>query len=126
MNLNQITIPSINVKRSAEFYKNLGLQLIVESIPRYVRFLCPDGNSTFSVHSVDKKISTNGILIYFECAQLDRTVELLKDKGIEFTQDPKDQSWLWREARLSDPDGNQLCLFYAGENRINPPWRIKH
>ena len=126
MNLNQVTIPSINLKRSVEFYKNLGLRLIVESMPRYVRFLCPDGNSTLSVHLVGKKISTNGILIYFECTQLDQTVELLKAKGIEFTQDPKDQSWLWREARLSDPDGNQLCLFHAGENRIDPPWRINH
>ncbi|MEM7380928.1 MAG: VOC family protein, partial [Bacteroidota bacterium] len=37
---------------------------------------------------------------------------------------PRDQSWLWREARLKDPDGNTLILYHAGENRKNPPWRI--
>jgi hydroxymethylpyrimidine/phosphomethylpyrimidine kinase len=28
-------------------------------------------------------------------------------------------------AWLRDPAGNQLCLFRAGENRRNPPWRLK-
>ena len=35
------------------------------------------------------------------------------------------QEWLWREAYTSDPNGNRICLFYAGENRKNPPWRVK-
>jgi hypothetical protein len=51
-------------------------------------------------------------------------VEELKGRGIVFTQDPTDQRWLWREARLSDPAGNVICLYRAGENRRNPPWRI--
>jgi hypothetical protein len=38
---------------------------------------------------------------------------------------PNNKSWLWREARLKDPDNNQLILYYAGINRQNPPWRIK-
>lgn len=41
MDLNQITIPSLNVKDSMVFYKKLGLILIVEALPRYVRFECP-------------------------------------------------------------------------------------
>ena len=48
MNLNQITIPSLDLKRATEFYKKLGLTLIVDALPRYVRFECPDGDSTFS------------------------------------------------------------------------------
>lgn len=65
------------------------------------------------------------IYIYFECEDLDDYVEMLKERGIHFDQEPTDQRWLWREARLKDPDGNQLILFYGGENRLNPPWRIK-
>ena len=42
-----------------------------------------------------------------------------------FESEPIDQTWLWREAYLKDPNGNQICLFYAGENRLNPPWRLK-
>ena len=38
---------------------------------------------------------------------------------------PQDQSWLWREAYLRDPDENIICLFHAGTNRRHPPWRLK-
>ncbi len=48
------------------------------------------------------------------------------EDGIQFDQEPKDQSWLWREAKLKDLDGNQLILFFGGENRLNPPWKIKN
>jgi hypothetical protein len=37
----------------------------------------------------------------------------------------RSQKVLWREAHLRDPDGNMLCLFYAGKNRLDPPWRLK-
>lgn len=47
MDLNQITIPSLNVAKATEFYKTLGLHLIVDTTPNYVRFDYPEGNSTF-------------------------------------------------------------------------------
>jgi hypothetical protein len=36
-----------------------------------------------------------------------------------------DRSWLWRDARVFDPDGHELMLFHAGEMKLNPPWRVK-
>ena len=125
MNLNQITVPSIDVEKSITFYKKLGLKLIVKSLPNYARFECPSGNSTFSIHQRNERPMGDGIYVYFECDNLDDKVNELKQQGIEFDLEPTDQSWLWREARLKDLDGNQLVLFYAGENRINPPWKIK-
>jgi catechol 2,3-dioxygenase-like lactoylglutathione lyase family enzyme len=124
MNLNQITIPSLDVPRAVAFYKQLGLIQIVDSAPRYVRFVCPDGNATFSIHHVETLSLNPDLVIYFECEKLDDVVADLKTKGIAFDSDPQDQSWLWREAYLRDPDGNVICLYYAGENRLNPPWRI--
>jgi len=124
MNLNQITIPSLEVEKSVEFYLKLGLLLIVDASPRYVRFELPDGDSTFSIHKVDKLQHGNGITIYFEDDNLNELVKKLQQKGIEFTLLPKDQTWLWREAHLQDPDGNKIILFKAGENRKNPPWKI--
>jgi len=124
MKLNQVTVPTQNVNLSIEFYQKLGLKLIVQS-PHYARFLCPEGGSTFSIHlNENSKLKNEGTVVYFECENLDKTYEELLDKGIQFTQSPKDQNWLWREAHLSDPDGNAIILFYAGEHRINPPWRI--
>ena len=124
MNLNQITIPSLDLTKSIPFYEKIGLKLIVKSLPHYARFECPDGNSTFSIHQVKKLPSGEGIIVYFECENLDEDVYNLVEKGIEFEELPNNKSWLWREARLKDLDGNQLILFFGGENRLNPPWRI--
>lgn len=124
MNLNQITIPSLDVEQAVSFYKTLGLLLIVDALPRYVRFECPDGESTFSIHRVDELPKGAGITIYFEDDYLDEWVSNLQQKGITFSQLPEDKSWLWREAHLKDLDGNNIILFKAGTNRKNPPWRI--
>ena len=124
MNLNQITIPSLHVEKATEFYKTLGLKLIVNALPRYVRFECPDGDATLSIHKVDELLKGNSIIIYFEDKNLDSLVLSLKQKGITFISDPEDKAYLWREAHLEDPDGNHIILFYAGKNRKNPPWRV--
>ena len=123
MNLNQVTLPSLDIPRSIEFYCRMGFTLIVES-PEYARFECPDQGSTFSVHLVSEVLDNSGFVIYFESDQLDELVMELQDKGIEFDQLPRDESWLWREARLKDPDSNTVCLYHAGENRRFPPWRV--
>ena len=124
MNLNQLTLPSVDLLRAIPFYEKLGLQLIVDSRPRYARFVCPDGNTSVSLHHVDVLPQGPGIRVYFECEQLDETVAELEAQGISFLMPPTDQEWLWREAHLLDPDGNYLILYHAGENRLNPPWRI--
>ena len=125
MNLNQITIPSLDLEKSIPFYQTLGLKLIVKSLPHYARFECPDGTSTFSIQQVEQLTTGNGIHIYFECENLDKYVSELLDKGIEFEEMPNDKNWLWREAHLKDVDENHLILYYAGENRLNPPWKLK-
>ena len=124
MNLNQITVPSKNILKSITFYKTLGLELIVEALPHYARFVCPDGNATFSVHLVEELPKGDGIYVYFECDDLDEHVAKLEQKGIIFDELPNDKSWLWREARLKDLDDNKIILYFGGENRLNPPWRV--
>ena len=123
MNLNQVTISSANLEGAISFYQTLGLKLIVKS-PQYARFVFPDGNSTFSIQEVDQFSVGNGIHIYFECDDLDQRVQDLTLKGIHFDEMPNDKVWLWREAHLKDLDGNHLILYYAGNNRLNPPWKL--
>jgi len=125
MNLNQVTVPSLDLTKAIPFYQELGLHLIVESLPDYARFECPSGDSTFSIHRVDQLPMSEGAYIYFECDDLDGKVEGLIKNGTTFDELPEEKSWLWREARLKDPDGNRIILFYGGENRKNPPWRIQ-
>ena len=124
MNLNQVTLPVSDFERSVAFYREMGFTLIVHAPPRYARFECPGRDSTFSIHTVEHAVSTTGLVVYFECEDLDARVERLIASGFEFTQHPTDERWLWREARLLDPSGNVICLYRAGDNRKNPPWRI--
>ncbi len=124
MNLNQVTVPTMDLIRSIGFYEKLGLKLIIKAEPTYARFECPEGDATFSIHQVEELPKGNGIMVYFECQNLDTYVTELVEKGIRFDELPNDKRWIWREARLKDPDQNQLILFYAGKNRKNPPWRI--
>ena len=137
MNLNQVTIYSKLPVETVEFFEKLGLIRIVDSLPRYARLECPDGESTLSVNiapeaetrpvgsvSPVNTETSSTITLYFECEDLDAEVTRLKSLGLEFTQDPTDEPWLWRQAYLLDPNSNKICLFKAGDNRKNPPWRI--
>ena len=83
-----------------------------------------NGDSTFSL-SLQEGCFSNGAVLYFEHEQLDDWVNELKNKGFVFDQEPQDQGYLWREAILHDPSGNKIKLYWAGENRVNPPWRIE-
>tara|TARA_R110002049_G_scaffold292135_1_gene476330 strand:+ start:1784 stop:2161 length:378 start_codon:yes stop_codon:yes gene_type:complete len=124
MNLNQVTIASLDVKKTTGFYKALGLKLIVDALPRYVRFECPNGDSTFSIHSVDTLPDGNKITLYFEVENLSETVSELKQKGITFNTEITEQPWLWTDVHLNDPDGHHIIIYHAGKNRKNPSWRV--
>jgi len=102
MNLNQVTVPVLNVEKSIKFYEKLGLKPIVKALPAYARFECPEGDTTFSLHKVEVLPKESNIWIYFEVQELDKYVQQLIDNGIEFEELPTDKSWLWRESRLKD------------------------
>lgn len=123
MDLNQVTLPATDVAASAAFYRRLGFEQIVDA-PHYARFVAPVGNATLSVHQHAGGPGNTGVVVYLECEDLDARVEALAAAGIAFDSPPTDQRWLWREARLRDPAGNALCLYHAGVNRTDPPWRV--
>jgi hydroxymethylpyrimidine/phosphomethylpyrimidine kinase len=123
--LNQITVTGTDYERSADFYRRIGLKQIVDSPETgYARFETA-GGVTFSVQidPEEKIIATSAI--YLECDDLDERVEKLARSGIAFEHGPRNQPWMWREARLRDPDGNIIFFYKAGENRRFPPWRIE-
>lgn len=124
--LNQITLPARDYAASVAFYKQLGLTQIVDSsgaegIGGYARFEAANG-VTLSIHVGDGE--AGGAATYLESGALDAWVAYLARRGVRFDQMPKDEDWGWREARLTDPAGNRLCLYQAGEYRRYPPWRI--
>lgn len=115
----------MDLEKSKAFYQKLGLEIIVDAPPHYACFVCPVGSTTFSLHLVGQLPEGDGIHLYFEYDHLDNEIKKLQEKGMVFDELPNDKPWLWREARLKDPDGNRLILYHAGENRLNPPWRVK-
>jgi hydroxymethylpyrimidine/phosphomethylpyrimidine kinase len=124
MKLNQVTVIARDYDASVAFYKALGLTQIVAASPRYARFECENG-ATFSLHVDAAGAAPGRAVVYFELDDLDASVARLKQHGVVFFQEPRDERWLWREARLHDPAGNEICLYHAGENRRFPPWRLQ-
>lgn len=122
MELNQITLPVNNMSEAVKFYLTLGFTQIVDT-PHYARFSCPEGNASFSL-SLENGSFENRSVIYFEHENLDELYHNLAKKGIQFEQEPTEQRYLWKEAILEDPSGNTIKLYWAGENRLNPPWKV--
>jgi catechol 2,3-dioxygenase-like lactoylglutathione lyase family enzyme len=122
--LNHVTLSVGDVARSADFYVRLGLVQIVADYPGYARLEAAEGDTTLSLHRVEHASPQPSASIHFEVDDVDRAVHALERAGFRFVSDPIDQPYLWREAILLDPDGNQVFVYHAGENRLNPPWRL--
>jgi catechol 2,3-dioxygenase-like lactoylglutathione lyase family enzyme len=114
-----------DVEASAAFYARLGLTQIVASYPDYARFVAPQGDTTLSLHRVEGSSSPEpSASIHFEVDDVDRAVGALKELGFRFASDPVHQPYLWHEAILLDPDRHRIFIYHAGENRLDPPWRL--
>ena len=83
-----------------------------------------EGDATFSVHRVESLPHASETVVYFETSALDETVRDLKARGFSFSQEPR-ESHGSRVRRLADPADNIICLYWAGSNRLNPPWRMR-
>ncbi|WP_309661361.1 bifunctional hydroxymethylpyrimidine kinase/phosphomethylpyrimidine kinase [Sphingomonas sp.] len=122
--LNQVTVTGTDYERSVAFYVGLGLKQIVANPPDYARFETA-GGATLSVQIDPEETVSATTAIYLECDDLDDQVDRLAREGVPFEHGPRNQPWMWREARLRDPDGNIIFLYKAGEARRFPPWRIE-
>jgi len=123
LRLNQVTVTGKDYSKMVDFYGRLGLKQIVDSPEnQYARFEA--GGATFSIQCDPEAEIGETVAVYFECDDLDDRVERLARSGIPFEHGPRNQPWMWREARLRDPAGNTIFLYKAGEARRFPPWRI--
>lgn len=120
MRLNQVTLGFDDYAASVDFYRTIGLKLIVDNPPDYARFEAP-GGVTLSIHRASDE--AGGATVYFECNDVDEQAARMARAGARLEHAPVDQPWMWREARLRDPFGNVVCLYRAGEMRRYPPWR---
>jgi len=114
-----------DVERGLNFYRNLlGFKLIedfrYENKPVYARLRAPGGDGTIALHQAGPEVSvlSDGVRLYFEVRELDNFCRNLQQSGFHITQLPRMMPWGWRHAYLSDPDGHEISLYWAGENRM--------
>jgi len=114
-----------DVERGLGFYRDLlGFKLIedfrYEGIPVYARLRAPGGDCTIALHQAGPGVSlaSDGVRLYFEIRDLDDFCHKLQKKNFYITQLPRMMPWGWRHAYLNDPDGHEISLYWAGENRM--------
>jgi catechol 2,3-dioxygenase-like lactoylglutathione lyase family enzyme len=113
------------VDRGLRFYRDLlGFKLIedfrYEGTAVYARLRAPGGDGTIALHQAGPavSVSSEGVRLYFEVRDLDSFCRRLQKKGFYITQLPRMMPWGWRHAYLNDPDGHEISLYWAGENRM--------
>jgi len=97
-----ITFPVSDIKKAVDFYENvLGLKKTGEW-----------GNyAIFDVGGVELAFGLNErFQTYLLVADVDVAYNALKEKGVNFVSEPKDQFWGGRTAEFVDPDGNRFIL----------------
>ena len=75
MNLNQVTLPAVDIAAPWRSTATWASTRSLIRLPRYARFECPDGESTFSVAPGRHRcLPDSGVVVYFECDDLDTRV----------------------------------------------------
>jgi catechol 2,3-dioxygenase-like lactoylglutathione lyase family enzyme len=114
-----------DVERALRFYHDLmGFRVIedfrYEGSSVYARLRAPGGDGTIALHLAGPGVplASDGVRLYFEIRDLDGFCRKLQQKGFYITQMPRMMPWGWRHAYLNDPDGHEISLYWAGENRM--------
>ena len=114
-----------DVQRALDFYRGLlGFKTVdefrYEGKPVYARLRAPGGDGTIALHMAGTGTSlvSDGVRLYFEIRELDDFCRKLQAKHFYITQMPQMMPWGWRHAYLNDPDGHEISLYWAGENRM--------
>jgi len=114
-----------DVQRALDFYRDLlGFKIVDEfrheGKPVYARLRAPGGDGTIALHMAGPgtSLASDGVRLYFEIRELDDFCRKLQAKHFYITQMPRMMPWGWRHAYLNDPDGHEISLYWAGENRM--------
>src|SRR6201993_1389230 len=125
LSFNHAMVYAKDVQRALGFYRDLlGFKLVdefrYEGQPVYARLRAPGGDGTVALHLAGPgtPLASDGVRLYFEIRELDHFCRKLQAKGFYITQMPRMMPWGWRHAYLNDPDGHEISLYWAGENRM--------
>jgi len=125
LSFNHAMIYLKDVGGGIDFYRRwLGFKLIEdfrhEGRSVYARLRAPGGDGTIALHQAGPgaSVASDGVRLYFEVRDLDDFCQNLRRRGFYFTQLPQMMPWGWRHAYLNDPEGHEISLYWAGEQRM--------
>ena len=125
LTFNHAMIYCKDVQKALDFYRGwMGFKLLddfkYEGKVVYARMRAPGGDGTIALHQAGPgaSVSSDGVRLYFEVRDLDDFCRRLQKRGFYFTQLPTMMPWGWRHAYLNDPEGHEISLYWAGENRM--------
>jgi len=102
--IENLTIRVSDLKKAINFYENiLGLKKTNE----WSTYAIFNIGETELGLSPDPKAE---LQIYLRVANIDEEYKTLKEKGVQFVTEPKDQYWGGRTAMFKDSDGNKFIL----------------
>lgn len=102
--IENLTIPVSDLKKAVAFYeKVLGLKKRNE----WSNYAIFDIGDMMLGLDPDPKAE---LQIFMRVANVDDEYKALKEKGVRFISEPKDQYWGGRTAVFADPDGNRFIL----------------
>ncbi len=126
LSFNHAMIYLKDVGGGIDFYRHwLGFKLIEdfrhEGKSVYARLRAPGGDGTIALHQAGPgaSVASDGVRLYFEVRELDEFCQNLRRRGFYFTQLPQMMPWGWRHAYLNDPEGHEISLYWAGEQRMS-------
>ncbi len=111
--LGQVSLPILDQERAVAFYRDiLGMKFLYE-YPNLAFFDLQGVRLLLSVVA-DAATPPKGSILYFKVDEIYAATQMLKDKGIEFTEDPHriavmDNHDLWMSF-FEDTEGNMLAL----------------
>ncbi|MBN2379387.1 hypothetical protein JXM67_06250 [candidate division WOR-3 bacterium] len=107
----EYSIPTENLADSIEFWSRLGFEQVGgDDESPYPWSILKDGMLALGLHQTpDFKIP---FLTYF-AADMPELIALLKEEGIEFTEEKKDEEGKTLYAAVCSPSGQRISLFYA-------------
>jgi len=125
LTFNHAMIYAKDVQRALDFYRGwMGFKLLedfrYEGKVVYARLRAPGGDGTIALHQAGPgaSVASDGVRLYFEVRDLDEFCRKLQKRGFYITQLPTMMPWGWRHAYLNDPEGHEISLYWAGENRM--------
>ncbi len=125
LSFNHATVYVKDVERALGFYRDLlGFKVVDEfrydNKPVYSRLRAPGGDGTITLQMAGpgQNLASEGVRLYFEIRELDEFCRKLLAKNFYITQMPRVMPWGWRHAYINDPDGHEIGLYGAGDNRM--------